>query len=150
MIYCPQLTQQRQKVGSEGGNSLPAKQRCAKESPGQSRLERSQATPGPEPAWGSRQPAAASPACGHLLAHVGAHSSRCAWPTTTAAWPPRSSANNCCRFGSIPLPRERQILLWAPRAPAQAGEVLQSHPKLLAFSFCHVSVSVGQKQSFRY
>lgn len=105
---------------------------------GQSRLEQPRATPGAEPAWGSWQPAAASPARGCLLAHVDVHSCRRAWPATTA-WPPCSSTSDCSRLRSIPLPQERQIpplgSARAPGDPAQTGEALRSHPKLLAFSF---------------
>ena len=127
-------------MGSEGGKSLSAMQARTKESPGQSRLERSQATPGAEPVWGSWQPAAASPACGCLLAHIGVRSYRHAQPATTAAWPPCSSAGQLLQDRVHPAaPGEADPPLGsarAPRAPAQAGEALRSHPKLLVFSFC--------------
>lgn len=128
-------------MGSEGGNSLPVMQGCTKGSLGQGTEQAGAATghPGAEPAWGSWQPAAASPARGCLLAHVDVHSCRRAWPATTTAWPPCSSTSNCSRLRSVPLPQERQIpplgSARAPGDPAQTGEALWSHPKLLAFSF---------------
>lgn len=130
-------------------------QGCTKESPGQSRLEQSQATPGTEPAWVGLLAACSCKPC--LWLSPSTH--RCALMQACMASHHGSLASpllhgQLLRAQIHPTaPEEADPSLGsakAQRAPAQAGEVLQSHPKLLAFSFCHVLVSVGWKLSFRY